>query len=177
MILLITPSARVQECADALQQATGETAHVATRLQEAITHLRAQEYSAVVVDQSLLDAEPDAGEMALQHMGTAMPVCVNFAISGIERVVRELRAALSRRKREVLIARQGAEQALRSELTGTLTALLLSCELALQTPNLPAAAEAKIRTAYDLARQMRARIGLAGEDSTAHDVGALALQR
>ncbi|HVO81893.1 MAG TPA: hypothetical protein VMT28_14245 [Terriglobales bacterium] len=174
MILLITPSARAQECADALQQATDESAQVAATLQQAATQLRAQEYSAVVVDQSLLDAEPDASETVLQHIGMAMPVHVNFAISGIERVVRELRAALGRRKREVLVARQGAEQALRSELRGTVTALLLSCELALQVPNLPDAAEAKIRAAYDLAREIRAKIGLVDEDTTARDIEALA---
>jgi hypothetical protein len=177
MILLITPSARAQECAEALQQATSETTHVASTLQEAVMQLRAQEYSAVVVDQSLLDAEPDASEMVLQHIGMAMPVHVNFAISGIERVVRELRAALCRHKREAIVARQAAEQALRSELRGTLTALLLSCELALQAPNLPGVAEAKIRTAYDLAREIRAKIGLAGEDATARDVEALAAHR
>lgn len=177
MILLITPSARARECAEALQQAANETTHVARSLQEATTQLRAEEYSAVVVDQSLLDADPDASEVLLQHIGTAMPVHVNFAISGIERVVREVRAALCRRKREVIVGRQGAEQALRSELRGTLTALLLSCELALQVPNLPAVAEAKIRTAYDLAREMRAKLASAGEDTTARDVETVAAHR
>lgn len=177
MILLITPSSRAQECAEALRQAVNETAQVATTLQEAVAQLRVQEYSAVVVDQSVLDAEPDASEMVLQHIGMAMPVHVNFAISGIERVVRELRAALCRRKREVIVARQGAEQALRSELRGTLTALLLSCELALQVPNLPAVAEAKIRTAYDLAREMRAKLASAGEDTTARDLEIVASHR
>jgi hypothetical protein len=177
MILLITPSARAQDCAEAFLQATNETAHVATTLQQAVSQLRAHEYSAVVIDQSLLDAEPDASEMLLQHIGMAMPVYVNFAISGIERVVRELRAALCRRKREAIIARQGAEQALRSELRGTVTALLLSCELALQMPHLPHAAETKIRAAYELAREMRAKIGLASEDTAVRDAEVLASHR
>jgi hypothetical protein len=177
MILLITPSARAQECAEALQQATNEPAQVTTTLHHAATELRAQEYSAVVVDQFLLDAEPDASEMVLGHIGTAMPIHVNFAISGIERVVREVRAALCRRKREVLVARQAVEQALRSELKGTITAILLSCELALQAPNLPNAAEAKIRAAYELARELRAKIGLTSEDTAAKDTEALAAHR
>jgi hypothetical protein len=177
MILLITPSARAQECAAALQQATNEPAQVATALHQAATELRAQEYSAVVVDQSLLDAEPDASEMVMQHIGTAMPVHVNFAISGIERVVREVRAALYRRKREVLVARQAVEQALRSELKGTITAMLLSCELALQAPNLPNAAEAKIRAAYELARELRAKIGIVSEDTAARDADVVASNR
>ena len=76
----------------------------------------------------------------------------------MDRVVREVRAALHRRKREVLLARQGAEQSLRNELKGTITALLLSCEMALQTPDLHAAAEAKMRTVYELTREMRAKL-------------------
>jgi hypothetical protein len=171
MILLITPSARAEECVAAFQAATNEPAQIATSLRQAVAQLRVEEYSAVVIDQSMLDAEPDESEMLLQHMGAAMPVYVYFAVSGIERVVRELRAALCRRKREVLMARQGAEVALRSELKGTITALLLSCELALQVPNLPKAAEAKIQAAYDLAREMRTKIGMAqGEVSSVAEI-------
>src|SRR5271155_4767444 len=70
-------------------------------------------------------------------MGTAVPVYSNFAIHGIERVSRELRSALHRRNRELQAARREAEQTLRSELKDTITALLLSCELALDVPNLP----------------------------------------
>src|SRR5712692_2547984 len=111
VILLITPSARAQDCAKAIQEATAESAQVAATLRQAATQLRAQEYSAVVIDQSLLEAEPDESEMLLQHVGMAIPVHVSFAISGMERVLREVRAALQRRKREVLLARQGAKQA------------------------------------------------------------------
>jgi hypothetical protein len=160
MILLITPSARAGECARALQEATGESAEVAASLRQAASQLRSQEYSAVVMDQSLLEAEPDESETALQHIGTAIPVPINFAISGIERVVRELRAALHRRKREAVVARQGAEQNLRNELKGTVTALLLSCEIALETPDLPAVAQAKLRAIDELAREMRTKLGV-----------------
>src|SRR2546428_1227292 len=148
MILLVTPSTRAEDCAKAIREAAAESAQVAATLRQAATQLRAQEYSAVVIDQSLLEAEPDEGEMLLQHIGMAIPVHVNFAISGMERLLRELRAALQRRKQEVLLARQGAEEALRNELKGTVTALLLSCEMALQVANPPAAAEAKMRAVY-----------------------------
>jgi len=158
MILLITPSAKAQDCAKAIQEATAESAQVAATLRQAVTHLRAQEYSALVIDQSLLEAEPDESEMLLQHIGMAIPVHVSFAISGMERVLRELRAALQRRKQEVRLARQGAEQTLRNELKGTVTALLLSCEMALQVPSLPAAAEAKMRAVDRLAQDMRAKL-------------------
>ena len=113
----------------------------------------------MVIDQLLLDAEPDDVDTIFKHMGTAVPVYSNFAISGIERVSRELRSALHRRKRELLVARQEAEQTLRSELKDTITALLLSCEMALDVPNLPLFAETKMRAVDALAKEMRPKLG------------------
>ena len=48
MILLITPSARGQECADALNAATGRETDWARSLQEATTRLREQTYSNLI---------------------------------------------------------------------------------------------------------------------------------
>ncbi len=59
MILLITASARGQQCADSLQSATGEETHWAQNLQEAATRLREQTYTAAVIDQFLIETEPD----------------------------------------------------------------------------------------------------------------------
>jgi hypothetical protein len=159
MILLITPADRGPECAKAIEETTTEATQVASTLRQAATLLRSQEYSAVIIDQFLLEAEPDEGEAVLQHMGTGIPVPMNFAICGVERVVRESRSALHRRNREVMIARQGAQKALRDELKDTVTALLLSCEMALQVPDLPAFAEGKMRTVDELAREMRKKLG------------------
>jgi hypothetical protein len=158
MILLITPADRGPDCAKAMEDATTEATQLASTLRKAATLLRSQEYSAVVIDQFLLEAAPDEGETVLQHLGTAIPVPMNFAISGIERVVRESRSALHRRSREVMIARQGAQRALRDELKDTVTALLLSCEMALQVPDLPPIAEGRMRTVDELAREVRKRL-------------------
>jgi hypothetical protein len=159
MILLITSLAKAQDCAQALQETTAEPVHVTATLPEALAQLQAHEFSAVLLDQLLLGAEPDDAETIFKHMGTAVPVFSNFAISGIERVSRELRSALHRRKRELLAARQDAGQALRSELRGSITALLLSCEMALGVPNLPLLAEAKMRAVNALAKEIRAKLG------------------
>jgi hypothetical protein len=157
MILLITPSSKVQECAKTLEEATAEPVHVAGTLRQAAGQLRAEEYSAVVVDQSLVESDPDESELVLQHMGSAIPVYINFGISGCDRVLRELRAALNRRKREALVAHRVAEQSLRNELKGPLTALQLSCELALEATDLPAAG-IKIRKACELVKEVRSKL-------------------
>jgi hypothetical protein len=161
MILLVTSSAKAQDCAEAIQRATTETAQVASTYRRAATQLRAQEYSAVVIDDCLPEREPGESDTALQQIGMAIPIHINFAVSGIDRVVRELSAARHRRNREIGIYRKFAEQTLRNELKGTMTALLLSCELALQVATLPPDAEARIRTAYLLAQEMRTRLGIA----------------
>ena len=160
MILLITPSAKAQDWAEALTKATNEQVQVAGTLQQAAGQLRTQEFLALVIDQCLLEIEPDESDMLLQHIGMAVPVYVNFGISGMERVTREVRAALCRRKRDALVSRRSAEQCLRNELKGTVTALLLSCEMALAVENLPASAESKIRMVCELAREVRTKLGV-----------------
>ena len=57
-------------------------------------------------------------------------------------------------------ARHEAEQALHNELMGTVTALLLSCEMALRVPEVQNAAEAKakMRAVYELAQEVRAKL-------------------
>jgi len=77
----------------------------------------------------------------------------------VDRLVRELRAALHRRKLELVIAREAAEQSLRNELKGTVTALLLSCEMAVQAHDLETA-ETKVRKVYELAMEMRNKLGI-----------------
>ena len=74
MILLITPSERGQECAVTLEDSTGNETHWAASLQSALARLREQTYSAVVLDQFLLESEPAESDQVLEHLGTACPV-------------------------------------------------------------------------------------------------------
>jgi len=158
MILLITPSARGQECADSLQNATGEEARWARTVQEAATRLREQTYSAAVIDQFLLETEPQESEQMMEHLGTAFPVYINFAVTGMERLVRETRAALHRRQREESAAKRAVKEQMRSEMCETLTAMLLSCELAMSVPDVPGPAVDRIRSIDNLARELRTRL-------------------
>ena len=158
MILLVTPSERAFECATALTESTGERVVVAENLAQATTLLRAECYLAVVLDQYVLEAEPYQAETMIEHIGTAIPVHLNLAISGVERLVREVRAAIRRRQRDEERARQAAVAKLRSELNSTVTALLLSSELGLETPGLPPAAAEKLGTVYQLVQKLRTQL-------------------
>ena len=162
MILLVTSSVRAGECAAALNQATGERVGVAESLARAATLLRAECYLAVVLDQYLFEAEPGAVEATLAHLGTAMPVQVNLGISGMERLVREVREAVQRREREEVGARKVVLDRMHGELNGTVTALLLSSELALGAPGLPAAANEKLQAVHELVQKLRRQLEAAG---------------
>ncbi len=158
MILLVTPSERARECSAALHEAIGEEVMVAESLARATTLLRAECYLVVVLDQYLLETEPQEAGGTLEHLGTAIPVQVNLAISGMERLVREVRSARQRRQREEVRARRAALGAISSQLNGTVTALLLSSELALETPGLPAAASEKLESVHDLVKKLRRQL-------------------
>jgi hypothetical protein len=141
-----------------MQKLTSEETHVAATSSQALARLRAQEYVAVLIDQAFLETEPVESDMVLEHIGTAVPVHVNFAINNMDRVARELQAALQRHQKEVQLVRQEVQRTLRNELKSTITALLLSCEMALQVPNLESTAEARMRTVYELAQEMRVKL-------------------
>ena len=157
-MLLVTPLEKSKVCAAMLQEATGETVAIADSLLQATTLLRAELYTAVIFDQNLMENEPHEIEVAFEHLGAAIPVQINFAISGPERLVRDLRAAKRRRQREEATARKAAAGALHGKVNETVTTLLLNCELALGTAGLPAATAGHLAAAYEMAQKLRAEI-------------------
>src|SRR5208337_1012074 len=76
MILLISSLDKTEDLAQALQETTSQGVQVCTGFTLAIAHLQAREFSAVVLDQLLLDADPGGSETACKHFGSAVPVYV-----------------------------------------------------------------------------------------------------
>jgi len=170
MILLVTPSDRASECAAALHAATADQVMTAESLARATTLLRAHSFRLVVLEQHLLEAEPDEAETMIGHLDTAIALPFNLAITGMDRLLREVRAATERRRREETRARHAAIGQFQSELNGTITAILLSSELALEHPGLPAAAAEKLQSVYELTRKLRQQLeatGVPGEIKSA----------
>jgi hypothetical protein len=158
MILLVTSSTRASECAAAIERTTNERTQICPKLSLAARSLRSAECSAVVIDQNLLEADPAAADVVLNEAETAIPVFVNFAICGMDRVLRDVRSALQRREGERIRAVREAEANLRSQLTEALTGILLSSQLAMEVPAVPAAAQARLRSVYQLAMSIRQRL-------------------
>lgn len=159
MIVIVSAAANARECALALEKQTGERCVYSSSLRECVHKLQSQEFSAVVLDQMLVDSSSGSIDMLWKHAGGGIVVAVNFAINGSDRVVREVRAALRRREVERATARSAAQARLRNELTGAVTGILLSSELALKEPELPAPVASKLRSVRELAMQMKERLG------------------
>ena len=123
-----------------------------------VEELRRAEFTAVAVDQHLWDMDPRSGDSAIQACATAALVLISPAVSGPERVAREVSAALRRREGELRRARADAEAHLRTELNEAVTGILLSSQLAMASPGLPRPVAAKIQSVYELAMGIRARL-------------------
>lgn len=161
MILLITASANGPECAKAISALAHTRTEVAPDTLTALNRLRENEYTAVVLDDSMANASAAQLEVLFKHLGTAVPVFVNLGISRKDRVVRDVLTALRRLEQEKNLARRSVEWELRSQLKGDLTGILLSAQQALHVATLPSAAETKLKSVCELAERMRVRLSTA----------------
>jgi hypothetical protein len=158
MILLVTASSRGQECAAALEQGTDHKTQVVGSVPQALTRLRTTDYEALAIDQALLETDFRALDTLLNHAGTAMPIYVNLSLHSGERVVREVQLGLRRADKEKRLALRTVERDLRNQLRGEVTGILLTSELALRHPAIPADVATKLQLVQDMAEKMRARL-------------------
>ncbi len=170
-ILMVTGIEGARNCADVVAKHLGLEVEVANGRKTALAALRQREFSAVVVDETIAECDPASAEAIWERAGLAIPVQVNFAVSGAARLVREIRAALHRREREQAQARRAAAAAVEAELNTTVAGLLLHSELALSSSDAasPVAEKLRIMTSLiaDLRRQLSAGREWQGADPAA----------
>ena len=157
-ILMVTGIEGARNCADVISAQLGMEVEVAEGRRAALAALRRREYAAVVVDETLAECDPAAAEAIWEHAGLAIPVQINFALSGAARLVREIRAALRRREREQMLARRAAAEAIETELKSTVAGLLLHSQLALSGGEVPSPVADRLRVVADLAGSLRQRL-------------------
>jgi hypothetical protein len=158
-ILMIAGIAGIENCAAVLSKQFQMTVETAASRREGVAALRRHEYALVVIDESLLQADEDAADALLKHIGCAVPLEINFAISGTGRLVREVRSALSRRVRERELAVQAVAASLQSELRDIATGLLLQSQLALAEPEIPPRLAGRIQASVELTGMLGMRLG------------------
>ncbi len=156
-ILMVTGIEGARNCAEIVGKQLGKTVEVAEGRKTALAALRRQEFTAVVVDETLAECDPAAAEAIWERAGLAIPLQINFALSGAARLIREIRAALHRREREQALARRAAATAMEAELKATVAGLLLHSQLAL-SGELSAPAADRLRVVADLASHLRAQL-------------------
>ncbi len=159
MVILVTTSPRARECAAAIEQSTHQKTQIATSLARAVELLMANDYDALVMDESFNQTEIGGVNLLLSHAGVAMPVYVNLALHGTQRVTREVENGLQRFAREKLGAMRTAEKVLRNVLRGEVTGILLNCELAMREPAISENVAGRIQIMHDLAEEMRLKLG------------------
>jgi len=157
-ILMITAIAGAENCAAVLSKQFGLIVETAASRKDALAALRRGDFALVVIDQSLVDHTGDGTDSLLKHAGLAIPLEINFAISGCGRVVREVRAALLRREREQDVALSAAATSIQSDIRDTVAGLLLQTQLALAEPGIPPQLAERLKLLLELAAGLRQRL-------------------
>ena len=157
-ILMVTQMTGAEGCAAAMERQLGLSVVVAATRRAASAALRRGEFDVVVLEEAMAAGDPQGADLLWQQSGSAVPVQVNFAISGCARLVREVRAALARREQEKAVAMRAAASAMESELKSVVTGILLQSELALREPEVPPHLEEKLRNLVGLAGDLRERL-------------------
>jgi signal transduction histidine kinase len=157
-ILLVTGIEGARNCADIVAGQLATEILIAQGRKEALAALRQREFTAVVVDETMAECDPAAAEAIWERAGLAIPLQINFAVSGAARLTRELRAAMHRREREQTLAHRAAAAAIESELKTTVAGLLLHSQLALSGSEASSPIAEKLRIVADLAINLRRQL-------------------
>jgi hypothetical protein len=150
-VLLVSALSSAEQCAAAIMQQLGLDVEVVRGRREAMDALRRENYAAVIVEESLAESDARAAELLWKMTSLAIPMQVNFALTGEARLVRDLRAALARRDQDRDAAERAALAAMQSELRNTVSGLLLQTQLALHV-------EQRLRLMAELAGNLKQRL-------------------
>lgn len=161
-ILMVTGIEGARNSADVIAKHLGMEVEIAEGRKSALALLRQREYAAVVVDETIAECDPVGAQAIWERSGLAIPLQVNFALCGADRLIRDIRAALHRREREQVLARQAAAEAIESELKTTVAGLLLHSELALSGAEAGSAVADRLRVVADLAGSLRRKLAASG---------------
>ena len=157
-ILMVSAITGAENCAAVLSKQFGISVETVSSRKEALTALRRRDFAIVVIDESLVESREDGSDSLLKHAGLAIPLEINFAISGCGRLVREVRAALSRREREHDVAISAAAHSIESELRETVAGLLLQAQLAMTEPGASPQLSERLQLILELAVLQRHRL-------------------
>jgi hypothetical protein len=152
-ILIVSGIEGVRNCAEIVSKQLDMQVDVAEGRRAALDALRRKEFAVVVVDETLADAIWELSSVAI-------PLQINFALSGAARIIREIRAAVHRREKEQVAARLAAREDIGIELKNTVTGLVLQSQLALTESGVPNQVAQKLRVVAELACTLRNQLAV-----------------
>ncbi len=156
-ILLIAPEAVSFRVAEMLRlELLHHPLDVAANRRAGLAMLRRGEYALVLLDESIGLVDEDGAEALYQNAGAAVVLEFNFGIIGLMRVLRQVKSALARRTHDQQQARASVRAMLQSELSASLSGLLLESQLALREAT--GSQAIKLRHVVELAGEMRDRL-------------------
>lgn len=119
--------------------------------------LSAREFTLILLEESVALEHPAAIRSIYEAAGAALVLEVNFGIADRDRVVQQVTAALARRVREEKKARETAMHSLQSELSASVSGLLLESASALRKagPELAPSLKQVVALSEALSRQLR----------------------
>jgi len=160
MILLLSASSFGSKVAKALSDSALEKTELVSSVRGALQQLQKSAFNLVIVDDSLPELNEANLDVLLKRIGCAMPIFVNFSISGIERITREATSALRRARQEQEAALRLAQEELRGQLRSELTAILLSTEQLMEMTPLSTADQGRLRDVLEIATRMSSHLQL-----------------
>jgi uncharacterized protein (UPF0333 family) len=156
--LIITASEGMERTASTLAGQLKLTIEIASSRATALRLLGRRSYAIVILDQNLAVSDPDGADLIWKNAGVAIPLQINFALTGRARLEREVRAALVRRQREQQLASTAAVTAVDAELKNAITGFLLESRLALAEENIPPQIETRLKALAEMADRLRERL-------------------
>jgi hypothetical protein len=155
-LLLIAPEQAADAVAAALRRGLDAEVELATTRRAGLACLRRREYTLVLLEDSLVAADPESADLLYHAAGAAPALEIHCVLSSVERIVRQVRSALMRRDRDRSQAIAAATERLQHELGATLTGILLESQLALREAN--PRLQPKLQHVVDLASALCERL-------------------
>ena len=90
-VLIISTMDGAENCAEWIAGQVGSRVEVAATRRAALAALRRSKFAVVVVEESLSEGDPEWADQVWGLAGLAIPVQINFAISGCARLGREVK--------------------------------------------------------------------------------------
>lgn len=154
-----------ENCAAMLTKLLSMECDAAQGRKAALIALKRNDYAAVVMDEGFIDTDTPGADLIWENTGLAIPVQVNFALTGAQRLAREIRMALNRRERERALAKEAAAATFERELKSTVAGLLLHSQLALADLEVTPPMAQRLRVVADLAGSLREQLASSAANS------------